>query len=1697
VTTITTDFNISYPAANTASFSGEGTEENPYVIKTAQELALLSQKVDEGETFTGKYFVLGNDIDMSGQTSSYSPIGNYDNKFDGSFDGKGYSISNLKVDGRGFNYVGLFGYIDANAKVQNVKFTNPAITGQGNYVAVLSGVSDGTISNITIENVSLVTSGNLTAGITAFGNGSISDININGGTISGQGSVGGVVGQFYGNLTNCAVKANLYLTGYISATYFDLGGIAGALSTKNYDQEGVVKSKMQYCYVSGQIVDSYGYGCVGGLVGRLFSADMSDCFNTATISAKRYDVYGDDTYTGGLAADVHNAVVENCYNAGTIIKTDTSNGVGGLIGYYSYSLTTSSLTGSYLKNLSTIKNCYNSGQIISTSSATHKGIYGDMAQYSTLPLDITTVITNCYYDSQILGFTDEENGRTTSFFVSGTLPETFSSDSWEATENYYPGLKGIADNPAKRLSRAALLFANGETYKKVKSTFNVSSYDDLDWAIISNSTRVKESDALTISGNSVSLKGVYSTEVLSVANSENVSRLYRVAVVPKVFEGDGTAESPYLIRNVADFKLLDDAVGKYYQPHEGDYFTMTQDIDFELTDDFQGVGARKGLTATFGGVFDGGNHTIHKLKVDAVGYDDNGTAVVSKSYPYGGLFNILSENGVVKNLTMAADCQFNFIGVSGAIVGASIGRVENCRNYADINVVANYGGGIIGQGTSTSVVSNCYNSGNVKVGTIGVGGIVGYGAGLVELSQNDGDVELADVNVYSADKEKNDAGGIAGYCIGTVDRCINNGTITGRTNIGGLVGRSANLVLTNSINSGLAVRLDDTGYVGGLAGYTDGRETITNDEYDSSINVDGAVKNGSSTGASALSTVVMTTATRSNFPGFATSELTLTKGKYPVLTAFKDEEGATTMRSINIQLADVQTRNNILSSVDLSSDSNLGITWKLTVGKYFKVVDNNQLTVEIPDGVTMINDTLVAECGKYKKRYAIACTPPTFLEGKGTKESPFLIKTKLDINNLSDFIAETRMDYQGYYLRVENDIDFEGDSLKVVSYGTVNFQGDFDGNGKTIKNYVYSNNNAAATALSGPNLYVGKYLGLFGNVGDKGYIHDLTIEGNMSAHSYVAGLVGKLYGKVENCVNKSVVTALTSNYTGGLVCYAYAGSSVLNCKNDINISSLGYTAGLVSYAYKGSEIANCVNNGNITAGDNMAAGIVSSCAGTVHDCVNNGNIELTKSKSKYAGGIISGAVTGMELENCVNYGNVTTPADASYAGGIIGYNVSSTQTFAMKNCHNEGNITAGGYVGGIVGCFSNIAMTMDSCYNIGAITATGTSNYCAGIAGSFGGKASYISVMKNCYNKGKISSIAKYVGGIMGYNNGYTEIYDCYNLADVEMTKSGATLAIGGISGSNNGIMKYCWNAGNITTQGYGAGGVAGLNSSKTAFLEQCFNLGNVKAAYTNKTGVAGGIIAYTVQACTLKDCYNMGNVEGPGYIGGIVGMISAYNPIISNCYNNGSVTGTVDNAPSVSPTINLSYELETPNLYYNSDKFTATEDQTIIGTGLSTVNLRNLKIDDSFLIANATLPVLDSIADKTYAAVAASGFILSEEDTETKVKGNVALSYPYDNAEWSCSEQFSIDELVAKPRHSGEGWIKISTPDGDYSKTYELVVVAGSGVDENGVAKEVKQKIYYDLNGCELTEPSKGIPCIIRIIYTDGTTSTVKVIEK
>ena len=250
---------------------GTGEPNNPYKIAAKADLLALADNTADYD----KCFILTADIDMQAQVFTTAIIAS-DTSFTGTFDGSGHKITHFAINGGSNSYLGLFGYISSGGSVKNLRIENFAV----------SGSSD--VGGLVGEN---------------FGN--ISDC-YSTGAVSSNSNVGGLVGSnYYGSITNC------YSTGSVSGTSF-VGGLVGLNNYGNISQ----------CY-STSAVSGGGWG-IGGLVGSNYYAGINNCYSMGTVSGSSGSLD-----VGGLVGD-NSGNISNCYSTGAVSGTSF---VGGLVGY--------------------------------------------------------------------------------------------------------------------------------------------------------------------------------------------------------------------------------------------------------------------------------------------------------------------------------------------------------------------------------------------------------------------------------------------------------------------------------------------------------------------------------------------------------------------------------------------------------------------------------------------------------------------------------------------------------------------------------------------------------------------------------------------------------------------------------------------------------------------------------------------------------------------------------------------------------------------------------------------------------------------------------------------------------------------------------------------------------------------------------------------------------------------------------------------------------------------------------------------------------------------------------------------------------------------------------------------------------------------------------------------------------------------
>lgn len=277
--------------AQTQPSGGDGSSESPFLITTAEELKWYANYVNgesgDNVVHTTACAKLMNNIDLStvcGEgKGNWTPIAKYgiykydsEYHFDGVFDGNGHTISNLYVNDENGSNLGLFGYIkptasSAPASVKNLKMASVQIVGES-YIAAVSGSGSGvTFENIEVISGSIAGTRNISGISSCVGNAKNC---INRADVTASSMYAAGVIHYIGKVSNCSNY------GKITAGR----GLAGGIVSNG---DGFAKLTDCANYGDIEITQPVANDCgVGGLLGFPWYVEISNCANFGNIYLK-------------------------------------------------------------------------------------------------------------------------------------------------------------------------------------------------------------------------------------------------------------------------------------------------------------------------------------------------------------------------------------------------------------------------------------------------------------------------------------------------------------------------------------------------------------------------------------------------------------------------------------------------------------------------------------------------------------------------------------------------------------------------------------------------------------------------------------------------------------------------------------------------------------------------------------------------------------------------------------------------------------------------------------------------------------------------------------------------------------------------------------------------------------------------------------------------------------------------------------------------------------------------------------------------------------------------------------------------------------------------------------------------------------------------------------------------------------------
>ena len=313
----------------------------PVGIASADDLYCIGESAS-----LARNFLMTGNIDLADLNvdTAWRPIGSSEFPFTGSFDGGGNTITGLNIQQPANLELGLFGFI-RDASISNVTLASPVVNG-GDFTGSLVGEAvNSTISDVAASSVAVTA--NLDEASVGGLIGSIIHTDVSNVTVSGtvmargdqtaddREGVGGVIGRIWDDSRSerpaeLAVVRNASFSGSVSGPS-TTGGVIGLADTYpsnddkylqliNLSSTGSVTSTLDFTNVP------YPWS-IGGVIGLVFDADLSDIHSTANVTSKVPN-------TGGAIGSLVDSQLRTASATGTVSLTTvgTECYAGGLVG---------------------------------------------------------------------------------------------------------------------------------------------------------------------------------------------------------------------------------------------------------------------------------------------------------------------------------------------------------------------------------------------------------------------------------------------------------------------------------------------------------------------------------------------------------------------------------------------------------------------------------------------------------------------------------------------------------------------------------------------------------------------------------------------------------------------------------------------------------------------------------------------------------------------------------------------------------------------------------------------------------------------------------------------------------------------------------------------------------------------------------------------------------------------------------------------------------------------------------------------------------------------------------------------------------------------------------------------------------------------------------------------------------------------
>ncbi|MBN1187877.1 MAG: PASTA domain-containing protein, partial [Bacteroidales bacterium] len=784
---------------------GSGIAEDPYLIDKAEQLILLGK----ASILCNAHFKLCTDINLDPKLleidifeKALIPF------FNGIFDGNGYTVSNIVIDG-GY-YLGLFSRLENSAEVRNLGIEDANVVSYEGHSGALAGLNLGIINNCNVTStVSGSGSSDYIGGLVGSNYGIITNSNSTC-VVSGNWYIGGLVGNNEGNVTNC------YSTGIVSGNWY----IGGLIGSNMFDNEVI------NCYSTGTVSgDHYNVGgLVGGNLGKVFR-----CYSTSTASGGETG----DSIGGLIGSNMFGGEVSNCYSSGTV---NGEYSIGGLVG----------------ENIEgRVSNCYSIGRV-----------NGEDEVGGLIGLSSSANSTGCFWDTWTSGLSVSDGGlrRTTDEMKD---INTYQVEGWdfflEASDNDPNWIMSYNDYPHLAWEYpiwAEIPDLNGISFEEAVDIITGAGFLLADISPIYSETII---DNYVI--NQI-------PEIGSIGFIGFTKFNLSILCPDKFTAGSGSESDPYQISTLFDWLLLSNypeywaenfilindinlmnltitPIGSETVPFIGSFngngYSICNAVINRKDEDFVGLfgylmngqitGLRFKDSRVYGNDIVGGlvgfadsNSNFSSCSIEVTvsgnsivgGLGGSNWGKVVQCYCNGTINGYSHVGGLVGyNNNTINDCNSNAIVTGndyiGGLAGWNNGDIIKCYSTVDVNGFLEVGGLV---GHNNGILNICYSSGKVN-GEYGVGGLVGHNNGTLNICYSTGKVNgeygvggLVGVNYYDDFMQNKESGSII--------KCYSNVNVYGLYSAGGLIGEHYGALVDNCYSSGT---VNGNGYIGGLLGF--------------------------------------------------------------------------------------------------------------------------------------------------------------------------------------------------------------------------------------------------------------------------------------------------------------------------------------------------------------------------------------------------------------------------------------------------------------------------------------------------------------------------------------------------------------------------------------------------------------------------------------------------------------------------------------------------------------------------------------------------------------------------------------------------------------------------------------------------------------------------------------------------------------